>query len=265
MQDGFKLNAAEIVRMAAYRNKKNLYGIPNILAALPVSQRAEAHLETDNELLDRGILKMDIDGNIGPNPEYDPFLNMCCDPDACLAFSYRDDLGTEDGALYWRKADSYMMAVATEGFHYSFYHATPDSPARRLQPFFHMAEGYPDSGAETLLIPSRTLQKAIDLIRSNEPRISEAKQLLRQNGVSQQMADDLAESIKQSPPCLTIVLTVNKNGQCNEQRVDIVLAGARLYSVSETVLDYISTEKISSIGGEAVRIMSQKMIDEFAQ
>lgn len=182
-----KLNAKELMCLAAWFDTTEVFGIPDAFSnAAPETMRGEV-LEAQQSLQEKGVLTLDFDGNTDVQSEWNELLEIVFHCEGFTALDRQLVDGGHTGFLFYRRNGN-IVASRFDGQDYTFERIGADEYAQRIDACVGweiLADGPSETNAQ---IPQRGLLKL-----KNKDNRSICAELIRR-GLSKEAAVIVADA-----------------------------------------------------------------------
>lgn len=244
--------------MAKLLRKNYLFGIPNGFEMLSEEEVPQAEASVFDELLNKQIARMDMDGRTVLAEEYYELVAAICDCDACLTVNYQKRQDRAEDTVFWETGASFLRADVVDD---CFVFVAEDAAGIKSY-FSTVVMGSRDEvERKSVTIPHITLAKAKRALA--DKRDDDAKRTLLQNGTGS-LADAILAGLKEEANYLGLLLMVNKPIEKPLRQAAFLCAGGILLELSETVMNYRNSTVFSVCSKADAANQIQTFYDQFA-
>lgn len=223
--------AQELYCMAVIRNKKTMYGIPDVMGGAP----RETLREIIDVMLEHHLAQMDLDGSMSLQEPYAELMDFCCDCQKCLTIDFREAGSKTQSVILWKRGGRYLFAQwVRERFVFS---EMSEAMVRALAGLVIPA-GYSLADLPETAIPNNHLQQAKRMCARDET--GDAVRLLRQNGAAEEMAWVIADGLREEGYALNMTLMDMTGGAADRREIACLASRGSLLELDRTVENYRS-------------------------
>lgn len=196
----YEFSVQELLCMALMNGFEEIWGVPNVLQTLTQEQMGEVLQKTVDQLLDKQVFTMDLDGNMTMQEDYLPVVQICCDCDRCLAVSGQKPGKEAYEVVVWACQGLYLAARVSGGI-YTFYAVDEQT----LESFVCW-DATGSAGGASAVVSRSALRKAERHFRDGQT--GDGLRVLYRDGVPENIAAVLGETMLGKAEILD--LTVNR-------------------------------------------------------
>lgn len=250
--------AQELLLMAALSGKRNIYGIPDALAAVPEEQLRPALLSGVDALVQGQVAEMDFDGRVSLRPPYEELMSFCCDCDLCLTAGLQKEDGSKRSCVFWRRSGRYLMA---EGIADRYSFSEVDEAYIRSTVCSVRFSGGCERPGPPATVPQIALTRARRDALSG--RRDSCARLLRQNGASEAIAQAIVQGLEGTANYAAYVLMDNRSGECRQKERGWLEGGGCLLSLGRSVVNLRSCVVFSPVSKAEAEEQAAALLAEF--
>lgn len=253
-----RFTAQELYLLAAYSEKKKMYGIPDGFAWLSVEEAASARQQVSDDLLNGGILSMDFDGKISVVPEYQELVSVYCDCMRCLTVNRQSSNGNAENLIYWNYNGQVFQAEA-DGDQYCFKEIkSTDVVAHIFAESWSSIDIHDDT---QLIIPQIALKKAKRTVAKGDSE--NAKRILRQNGADERTATVLLDGLQEKANYLRLLLMSPNPDNCEEVEESWLNSRRITFSLHKTEVNFRTCTCFAEVSEIDVRQGVIEIVESF--
>ena len=235
-----QFSAQELYCMAELLHKNAMYGIPNGFEMLSDDELPQARAAVFDELLNKQIIRMDVDGRTVLSEAYHELIDAVCDCEACLTVNYQSGQDRAEDTVFWRTGTSFLRADVIED---RFVFVTEDADGIKSYLSAIMINSNGSAERKRVTIPHIALAKAKRA--AADKKDEDAKRILLQNGAAD-LTDVILAGLKENADYLGLLLMTNKPEERPMQQAAYLCANGILLALSETVINYRNSTAFSA-------------------
>lgn len=227
--------APELYCMARLAGKRRMFGIPDVLAGISKDEQPSIIRHYCDELVQRGIAALDIDGNIRLVEEYRNIPNIYSDCDYCMTITRQAESGENKAYAFWKKAGKIHMAESVgEGY------LITESNQKEVRSCCGIDIAAADDDTEVIAqstpIPQIALVKAKRAAMSGER--DRVIRILRENGADQQLAGILCRGLEEKADYVGLLLMKAAGEKVETQEVAWLQRNGVTLTAHKEVINY---------------------------
>lgn len=243
--------------MAELLHKNAMYGIPNGFEMLSDDELPQARAAVFDELLNKQIIRMDVDGRTVLSEAYHELVDAVCGCEACLTVNYQSGQDRAEDTVLWRTGTSFLRADVIED---RFVFVTEDADGIKSYLSAIMIKSNGPAEKKRVTIPHIALAKAKRA--AADKKDEDAKRILLQNG-----ADDLTDVIfaglEGNADYLGLLLMVISSEDKPTRQAAYLSANGILLELSDTIMNYRNSTVFSACSEAEVADQIQAFLKQF--
>lgn len=250
--------AKELFCMAYLCGKKNLFGLPDVISAVPENARKKVIQSTIDELIDRQIVTLGIDGETNLVHDYDELISIFCDCDKCLTVNLFQKENILEETIFWKWSDHFFKAEI-EGDRYTLYQIETNDLLKLLSRLDWLDSG--STQVEPVSIPLIYLTKAKRYAFEHDT--DEAIRILHQNGANESLAEIIVDALQGYSNFLNLLLMDNTSGECKQTERGWVNSRGITVTMGKEVVNFRSAASFSVVPPNVMQKEVQRLVDAF--